>query len=291
MQDDTVPRGLAVAAGQGRAQSEALVLSCEMGEPGLEHAHGKLSPQCMPLQAVPIHFGFGCGCGIIRRRYGELSRHSCIQRDSIRPMAFQKFPQRYGLRPANFEGLLSHRRRLCGGPRQGWSCVVVVVIIRDCDNRPEPADNHCARPAAPSVGEKDSPGGGPRNGGHPGQRYEGGQFCSKDSPALGGCHDTFQRQHQPCQSCGDSKWCDFSKAPPITPENTSRNLSVSGHYYFRVVHHVCAVQQVHGRASIHGMAELVYMVLMYGPKPAASLALTEMLDKYRDDEVVLEVIS
>ena len=39
------------------------------------------------------------------------------------------------------------------------------------------------------------------------------------------------------------------------------------------------------------MAELVYMVLMYGPKPAASLALTEMLDKYRDDEVVLEVNS
>ena len=33
------------------------------------------------------------------------------------------------------------------------------------------------------------------------------------------------------------------------------------------------------------------MVLMYGPKPAASLALTEMLDKYRDDEVVLEVNS
>ena len=80
-----------------------LVLSCEMGEPGLEHARGKLSPQCMPLQAVPIHFGFGCGCGIIRRKYGELSRHSCTQRDSIRPMAFQKFPQRFGLRPANFE--------------------------------------------------------------------------------------------------------------------------------------------------------------------------------------------
>ena len=39
------------------------------------------------------------------------------------------------------------------------------------------------------------------------------------------------------------------------------------------------------------MAELVYMVLMYGPKPAASLALTEMLDKYEDDEVVLEVIA
>ncbi|CUM49458.1 unnamed protein product [Debaryomyces fabryi] len=66
-----------------------LVLNCDMGEPGLEHARGKLSPQCMPLQAVPIHFGFGCDCGIIRRKYGELSRHSCIQRDSIRPVVFK----------------------------------------------------------------------------------------------------------------------------------------------------------------------------------------------------------
>lgn len=39
------------------------------------------------------------------------------------------------------------------------------------------------------------------------------------------------------------------------------------------------------------MAELVYIVLMYGPKPASSIALTETLDKYRDGEVVLEVNS
>ena len=59
------------------------VLSCEVGEPGLEYTRGKLSPRYMPLQAVPIHFGFGCDCGVIRRKYGELSRHPCIHTDTI----------------------------------------------------------------------------------------------------------------------------------------------------------------------------------------------------------------
>lgn len=49
------------------------VLNCEMGEPGLEHPRDKLNRQTMPLQVVSIHFGVGCDCGIIRRKYGELS--------------------------------------------------------------------------------------------------------------------------------------------------------------------------------------------------------------------------
>lgn len=76
---------------------------CEVGEPGFEHGRGRISPQSKPIQALPIHFGFGCDCGIIRRQFGELSRHPCIQKDTIRPVAYQKFPQVKGRMAANFE--------------------------------------------------------------------------------------------------------------------------------------------------------------------------------------------
>lgn len=85
-----------------------LLPHCEVGEPGLEHSRGRISPQCMPLQGVPIHFGFGCDCGIIRRKFREMSRHPCVNRDSTRPVAFQKFPQKY---------LLSCGRRVFGRSR------------------------------------------------------------------------------------------------------------------------------------------------------------------------------
>ena len=135
--------------------------------PVLEHTRGKLTARCMPLQVVPIHFGFGCDCGVIRRKYGELSRHPCIQTDTIWPVAYQKFPQKKGHMAANFEVYCPTDDGYVEAlARDGFTS------SRPMSNNNNNADHHCTRPASPSVGEKDSPRSEPRDCGHPGQRHE-----------------------------------------------------------------------------------------------------------------------
>lgn len=40
-------------------------------QPSLENSHGRTSPQCLSLQALPIYFRYGRECGIIRRKFRE----------------------------------------------------------------------------------------------------------------------------------------------------------------------------------------------------------------------------
>ena len=261
-----------------------LVLSCEMGEPGLEHARGKLSPQCMPLQAVPIHFGFGCGCGIIRRKYGELSRHSCTQRDSIRPMAFQKFPQGFGLRPANFEvycptddGYVEARAR--DGPsvsRASSSSLSAqnlrTTTVPDLQHHPlvkkilQEVDRETVHVQVKGMKEA--------------------KFVPKIAQLLVGAMTLFSANINHVNLAGLDVVRLFKGAANNTGGTTTNNFNRRPSTYFRAVQTYLTCVQYSKY-----MAELVYMVLMYGPKPEASLALTEMLDKYRDGEVVLEVNS
>ena len=36
------------------------ITPCEIGEAGFENTRGTISPQCLPLPAMPLHFGWGC---------------------------------------------------------------------------------------------------------------------------------------------------------------------------------------------------------------------------------------
>mmetsp|Transcript_4420 Transcript_4420/g.4413 ORF Transcript_4420/g.4413 Transcript_4420/m.4413 type:complete len:585 (+) Transcript_4420:237-1991(+) len=267
-----------------------LVLNCEMGEPGLEHARGKLSPQCMPLQAVPIHFGFGCDCGIIRRKYGELSRHSCIQRDSIRPVAFQKFPQRFGLRPANFEvycptddGYVEARAR--DGPsisRTSSSSLSAATATTAQNLRTTTVPDLQHHPLVKKILQEvdretvDVQIKGMKNA----------SMVSKIAQLLVGAMTLFSANINYVNLAGLEVVRVFKGAANNTGGGGTNNFNRRPSTYFRAVQTYLTCVQYSKY-----MAELVYMVLMYGRKPAASLALTEMLDKYRDGEVVLEVNS
>ena len=79
------------------------ITPCEIGEAGFENTRGTISPQCLPLPAMPLHFGWGCDCGVIRKQFREMSRHECIHKESTRYVAFQKFPLKLGLMCCNFE--------------------------------------------------------------------------------------------------------------------------------------------------------------------------------------------
>ncbi|NWO17711.1 MAG: hypothetical protein HLX46_13035 [Corynebacterium sp.] len=270
-----------------------LVLSCEISEPGLEHARGKLSPQCMPLQAVPIHFGFACDCGIIRRKYGELSRHQCIQRDSIRCVAFQKFPQKFGLRPANFEvycptddGYAEARakdgpavsRHSSSSSSSSSSAPITAQNLRTTtvpDLQHHPLVKKILQEVSRDMVDTQVRG------------MKDALMVSKIAQLLVGAMTLFGANINHVNLAGLEVVRLFKGLANNTGgsrSNNNNNLNRRPSTYFRAVqtYQTCVQYSKY-------MAELVYMVLINGPKPASSMALTEMLEKYRDGEVVLEV--
>ena len=279
-----------------------LVLSCDIGEPGLEHTRGKLSPRCVPLQAVPIYFGFGCECGVIRRKYRELSRHPCIHTDTIRPVAFQKFPQKKGRMAANFEVYCPTENGYAEARARDRS---PAPASNNTDNNNNNNNNNTPQSLRTTTV--------PDLQHHPlvkkilqevsretvDTRVKGmkhASMVSKISQLLVGAMMLFSANVNQVNLAGlevvrtlkgaanNTGSGSSSSSSSTTTNNNNFNRRPST--YFRAVQtYVTCVQYS------KYMAELAYMVLMYGPKPASSIALTEMLDKYGDSEVVLEVNS
>ncbi|CUM50846.1 unnamed protein product [Debaryomyces tyrocola] len=145
-------------------------------------------------------------------------------------------------------------------------------------------DNHCTRPSAPSVREKDSPESGLRDGGLPGERHEGCQSLKPGAMALFSDnlnHVILAGLKVVRLFKGSANNSGGGRSSEGRSSSNNSNFNRRPSTYFRGVQTYLTCVQ-----CSKYMAELVYMTLVKSLyTDPATLALTELPDSYGDDIV------